>query len=77
MWITEPILLRFVCYQDIGVNIIAVGIGKNIAKKELQKIAGDRGSVIQVPDFDSLEQKLSEILKDVCSKCVLYWAWSR
>lgn len=49
-------------------NIIAVGIGKGIAKEELKKICGERGSVVQVEDFSALAGKLNDILAEVCSK---------
>ena len=58
----------FIEQKDKGVNIIAVGIGKRIKKSELQKIAGERGSVVQVPDFDALAGKINEILAEVCGK---------
>ena len=60
-------------FQDKGVNIIAVGIGEGIKKEELENIAGERGSVVQVADFSLLASKLSEILADVCSKCLLLY----
>ena len=62
----------FVSSKDRGVNIIAVGIGRRIAKKELENIAGNRGSVIQVADFEALAKNLGVILKEVCGECVLY-----
>lgn len=48
-----------------------MGIGSGIKKEELEKIAGERGSVIQVADFSALAEKLSEILVKVCSKYIL------
>ena len=58
----------FVWSQDKGVNIIAIGIGSKIDKKELEKIAGERGTVVQVPNFDLLSDELNDMLKKVCSK---------
>lgn len=48
---------------------MAIGIGSGIKDKELQKIAGERGTWMKVPDFDSLGDKLNELLVGVCSKC--------
>jgi len=48
---------------------VAIGIGSSIKDSELKKIAGDRGTWIKVPDFDSLGDKLDEILVGVCGKC--------
>ena len=64
--------ISFVSSKDRGVNIIAVGIGRRIAKKELENLAGNRGSVIQVADFEALAENLRVILKEVCGECVLY-----
>ena len=55
--------------QDKGVSITAVGIGSGIKESELKKIAGNRGSWMKVPNFDSLSEKLNELLADVCGKC--------
>lgn len=60
--------IPFVWSQDKGVNIIAIGIGSNIDKKELEKIAGERGTVVRVPNFESLSDELNDMLKKVCSK---------
>lgn len=62
--------------EDRGVNIIAVGIGRRIAKKELENLAGNRGSVIQVADFEALAENLRVILKEVCVINGGYTAWS-
>ena len=48
---------------------MAIGIGSGIKDRELAKIAGERGSWMKVPNFDSLADKLNEMLLDVCSKC--------
>ena len=56
-------------FKDKGVNIIAVGIGRGIKEEELKLIAGDRGSTVQVSDFNALASKLEDILAEVCSKC--------
>lgn len=55
--------------QDSGVSICAVGIGSGIKEDELKQIAGNRGSYMKVPNFDSLSEKLNELLVDVCGKC--------
>ena len=55
--------------QDKGVTIFAIGIGSGIKDSELQKMAGERGSWMKVPNFNSLADKLNQLLVGVCSKC--------
>ncbi|KAK2570892.1 Mucin-like protein [Acropora cervicornis] len=62
--------------EDKGVNIIAIGIGSNIDKKELEKIAGERGTVVRVPNFELLSDELNGMLKKVCTINGGYTLWS-
>lgn len=62
--------------EDMGVNIIAIGIGSGIKDSELEKMAGDRGTWMKVPDFDSLADKLNELLVGVCIINGGYTTWS-
>lgn len=62
--------------EDAGVNIIAIGIGPRIAKRELQKIAGKRGTVLQVANFKLLSLILNDMLKEVCTINGGYTLWS-
>lgn len=62
--------------EDKGVTIVAIGIGSSIKDSELKKIAGDRGTWMKVPDFDSLGDKLNEILVGVCVINGGYTTWS-
>ena len=57
--------------KDIGTHIIAVGIGNQIDIKELEKIRGERGSTIQFSDFESLLEKLNEIVAEICGE--FFW----
>ena len=60
--------IPFVWSQDKGVHITAIGIGTNVDKGELEKIAGERGTVVRVPNFESLSGELNGILEKVCGK---------
>lgn len=53
--------------QQKGVKVIAVGVGRNIKKNELIRIAmGKPENVIQVIDFHSLSNKTQEIINSSC-----------
>ena len=53
--------------QQKGVKVIAVGVGRNIKKNELIRIAmGKPENVIQVFDFHSLFNKTQEIINSSC-----------
>lgn len=53
--------------QQKGVKVIAVGVGRNIKKNELIRIAMEKPeNVIQVIDFHSLFNKTQEIINSSC-----------
>ena len=53
--------------QQKSVKVIAVGVGRNIKKNELIRIAmGKPENVIRVIDFHSLFNKTQEIINSSC-----------
>jgi len=59
-----------------GVSIVAVGVGKNVQRDNLQKIAGARGKVIIIRNFQSLIAQLTQILNTACAIDGGYTNWS-
>ena len=56
-------------YQDSGANIIAVGVGNKVTRKELTTIAMNRPErVIQRPTIDdpNLIEDLRNMIEDIC-----------
>jgi len=66
---SEPYETVLVPLQRKGVKVIAVGVGDNILKDELKRIAmGKEENVIQVSDFDSLFFELQKIINSSCQE---------
>lgn len=51
--------------RNSGTTIFAVGVGKDFAESELQKMAGDRSRVFKA-DFDELDIIINEIKESAC-----------
>ena len=51
--------------RSTGTTIFAVGVGKNFAEEELEKMAGDRSRVFKA-DFDKLNVIINEIKESAC-----------
>lgn len=51
-----------------GVKIIAVGIGDNINREFLRKVAGTKGKVITMKSFTELNAKIGEVLDKGCGE---------
>ena len=55
-------------FQNKNVRMIAVGVGKNIGREELVKIAmGHDNKVIQLEDFGALIKDIRKIEKVFCA----------
>jgi len=65
----NPESYRIVLFQkNKGVKIIAVGIGDNINKGFMYKVVGKKGKVILTKNFDSLLDKIGDILDKACGE---------
>lgn len=51
-----------------NVHITAIGIGKGINVDVLHEIAGERGNVVMVSDFDKLLDSFDKIKEAACCK---------
>ncbi|KAM7425175.1 hypothetical protein ABFA07_023365 [Porites harrisoni] len=54
-------------FQDKGVYIVAVGIGRKINTTTLIQIAGEEQRVVLVKNFQQLQGKIDKIKSSVCS----------
>jgi len=65
----NPESYRIVLFQkNKGVKIIAVGIGDNINKDFMYKVVGKKGKVILTKNFDSLLDKIGDVIDKACGE---------
>ena len=53
--------------QEKDVHIVTVGIGEKIDTKTLKLIAGEKGTVLNVANFQKLQEEIDKIKSSVCS----------
>jgi len=53
-------------WRDDGVEVLAVGVGPDVTKEGLSKVAGSAEKVLQVESFKELAKTMKDLLKDVC-----------
>jgi len=53
-------------WQDDGVEVFAMGVGPDVTKEGLSKVAGSAERVLQVKSFKELGKRMKDLLKDVC-----------
>ena len=55
-------------FKRKGVTIVTVGIGKNVQWNDLKRIAGTKGKVIKIDNFQTVMTRLTQILNTACGE---------
>ena len=61
-----PLSRAALTLKNVGVRIIAIGIGKNVKREELKQIASSEKDVVVTKSFDALLTTTEELIRIAC-----------